>query len=137
MRRLFPKVWIAAAVLAIAGACGSDDSTSPTLGASGSWSLQTINGAVLPVTIGSGLDAVTVLASNLTISSNGNYQEVVTLRPAGTTTNTTFTEVGTWSIVNGTVTFNDQTDGITYQGVVSGNTLTEITSGFTSVYARQ
>ena len=35
------------------------------------------------------------------------------------------------------VTFNDQTDGITYTGNVSGNTLTESTAGFVSVYARQ
>jgi hypothetical protein len=35
------------------------------------------------------------------------------------------------------VTFNDQTDGITYTGDVSGNTLTETTPGFVSVYSRQ
>jgi len=80
---------------------------------------------------------VTVFASTLTISANGNYNEVVTLRPAGTTSNTTFTETGTWTITNGFVTFNDQTDGITYTGLVNGNTLTENTTGFTSVYVRQ
>ncbi|SRR5690349_21488204 len=136
MRR-FAKAWTAVALLVAAGACGSD-STSPFAGASGSWSLQTINGGALPVILGSGSQAVTVLASTLTISDNGNYNEVVTLRPAGTTSNTTFTEVGTWTFTNGTITFNDQTDGIIYQGVVSGNTLTENNQGqFVSVYARQ
>ena len=128
MRRFVPKVWMAAAILAVVGACGSDDSTSPNVGASGT---------ALPIMLGSGSSAVTVFASTLTISANGNYNEVVTLRPAGTTSNTTFTEVGTWTSTNGVVTFNDQTDGITYTGSVSGNTLTETTTGFTSVYARQ
>ena len=136
MRR-FPKSWIAIAILVAAGACGSDDSTSPNIGASGTWSLQSINSAVLPTTIGSGNQAVTIVSSTLTISSNGNYNEVITLRPAGTTTNTTFTETGTWSISSGVVTFNDLTDGITYTGTMSGNTLTETTPGFVSVYARQ
>lgn len=136
MRR-FPKAWIAIAILVAAGACGSDDSTSPIVGASGTWNLQSINGSALPVTIGSGTQTVTVIASTLTISSNGNYNEVVTLRPVGTTTNTTFTEIGTWSATNGLVTFNDQTDGVTYTGTVSGNTLTENAAGFTSVYTRQ
>lgn len=135
MRRL-PKAWLAAAIVLAAGACGSD-STSPLLGASGTWSLQTINGTPLPVTLGSGVQAVTVLASTLTISDNGNYNEVVTLRPAGTTTNTTFTETGTWSLANGVVTFNDRTDAITYTGTVNGSTLTENTGTFISVYARQ
>jgi len=136
MRR-FSRAWLAVAILVAAGACGSDDSTSPTLGASGTWSLQSINGSALPVTIGSGTQAVTVVASTLTISSNGNYNEVVTLRPVGATTNTTFTETGTWSFANGVVTFNDQTDAITYTGSVNGNTLTENTAGFVSVYMRQ
>jgi hypothetical protein len=137
MRR-FSRAWIAVAVLAAATACGSDDdSTSPIVGASGTWSLQSINGSALPVTIGSGTQAVSVIASTLTISSNGNYNEVVTLRPAGASSNTTFTEIGTWSFTNGVVTFNDQTDGITYTGSVNGNTLTENTAGFVSVYARQ
>lgn len=136
MRRFYPKAWLAAAILAVAVGCGSDDSTSPTLGASGTWSLQSINGSALPVTLGSGTQAVVIIASTLTISANGNYNEVVTLRPAGAA-NTTFTEIGTWTVVNGVVTFNDQTDGITYNGTVSGNTLTEVSPGFTSVYARQ
>lgn len=136
MRR-FSRAWIAVAILVVAAACGSDDSTSPTLSANGTWNLQSINGSALPVTIGSGSQAVTVIASTLTISSNGNYNEVVTLRPVGATTNTTFTEIGTWSFANGVVTFNDQTDAITYTGTVSGNTLTENTGGFVSVYTRQ
>ena len=136
MRR-FPKAWVAVALLIAAGACGSDDSTSPAIGASGTWSLQTINGTALPTTIGSGSTAVSVIASTLTISSNGNYNEVVTLRPLGATSNTTFTEIGTWSFANGVVTFNDQTDGVTYTGAITGNSLTENTAGFVSVYARQ
>ena len=136
MRR-FPKAWVAVAMLVAAGACGSDDSTSPPLGASGTWSLQTINGTALPVTIGSGSQAVSVISSTLTISSNGNYNEVVTLRPLGAASNTIFTETGTWSFTNGVVTFNDQTDGITYTGSISGNSLTENTGGFVSVYSRQ
>lgn len=135
----FSKAWLAAAIVLAAGACGSNDSnvTSPIFGASGTWSLQSINGTGLPVTLGSGTQTVAVLASTLTISDNGNYNEVVTLRPFGATTNTVLTEVGTWTFANGVITFNDQTDGIIYTGTVSGNTLTENSGNFVSVYARQ
>jgi hypothetical protein len=136
MRRL-SKAWVAAAIVLGASACGSSDSTSPIVGASGTWSLQAINGTALPVTLNSGAQAVTVLASTLTISSNGNYNEIVTIRPAGTTTNTTLTEIGTWTFANGVVTFNDQTDAFTYTGTVNGNTLTENSGSFVSIYARQ
>jgi hypothetical protein len=137
MRRL-SKAWLAVAVVLTVGACGSDDnSTGPFVGASGSWSLQQINGSALPVTLGSGSQAIAVLGSTLTISSNGNYNEAVTVRVAGDATNTTLSEFGTWTFTNGVVTFNDQTDGIIYTGTVTGNTLTENSGSFVSVYTRQ
>jgi hypothetical protein len=137
MRRL-SKAWLAIAVVLAAGACGSDNnSTSPIVGASGTWSLQAINGSALPVTLGSGSQALAVLGSTLTISANGNYNEVVTVRVAGDATNTTLTEFGTWTFANGVVTFNDQSDGIIYTGTVTDNTLTENSGNFVSVYSRQ
>jgi hypothetical protein len=41
-----------------------------------------------------------------------------------------------WSATNGSITFDDQTDGVVYQGSVTGNALTEIVNGFAQVYAR-
>lgn len=135
MRR-FSKAWLTVAVVLAASACGSD-STSPIVGANGTWSLQAINGSALPVTLRTGSDALAVLGSTLTISADGSYNELVTVRPAGATTNTILSETGTWSFANGVVTFNDQTDAIVYTGTVSGNTLTENSGGFISVYSRQ
>jgi hypothetical protein len=138
MRRL-SKAWLAAAIVLAASACGSSDSnlTTPILGASGTWRLQSINGTALPMTLTSGGQSVVVVSSTLTISDNGNYNEVVTLAPVGSTTSSTFTEIGTWTFANGVVTFSDQTDGIVYTGTITGNTLTESSPNFTSVYARQ
>lgn len=124
------------AVLMLA-ACGGD-STSPTTRVSGTWHLRSINGTSLPYTFppDNGTTA-TVTGSTLTLSDNGSYNEVVSLRlvSANATNNATVTEVGTWTANGGAITFNDNTDQATYQGSVSGNTLTEIVGGFTEVYS--
>jgi hypothetical protein len=56
----------------------------------------------------------------LTLNSNGTYIDVATFSNAGSST-----EQGLWSINNNLITFEDQTDGITYTGSVSGSVLTE------------
>src|SRR5436305_6038063 len=109
------KIALLAAVIALA-AC-NNDSTSPNGSAQGSYSLHTVNGNPLPFTFSDG----SVLTSDqLTLNSNGTYIDVATFSNAGSST-----EQGLWSINNNLITFEDQTDGITYTGSVSGSVLTE------------
>jgi len=48
----------------------------------------------------------------------------------------TFREFGSYTLNNNAITFFDQSDGITYQGSISGNVLTEISGQYTSVYQK-
>lgn len=118
-------------------ACGGD-STGPSNDPVGTWHLKSLNG-VLPYTFPPSQGTiVTITGSTLTLSGNSTYSEIVnyTATSGASTISGTQTELGTWFAVNGSVTFNDQTDNVTYQGAVAGNTLTEINSGTTQVYTR-
>ena len=114
--------------LALVGACNSD-STSPSGGTlTGSYSLRTVNGSALPYNFPNGL---VLVSETLTLGSNGSYTDVATYNSGQTST-----EFGSYSALNNSVTFHDQTDGITYSGSVSADVLTEISNGYTSVYQR-
>lgn len=123
------------------GACGESDSTSPNqVTVTGTWTMQTFNGTKLPYAISSGDTTVTITNDVLAIQSNGSYSDMTsfTATIAGNTQSASSTEVGTWTASGGTVTFDDQTDGgVTYQGSVTGNTLTEMVNGTTQVYQRE
>ncbi len=128
-------------VLAGVAACGGSDSTSPTVSIVGTWNLKTINGTNLPYSFPPSQNGTvaTVTADQLVLSANGTYSDVTNLRlvNGGTTQTQSVTELGTYTSANGSLTFNDQTDGITYQGSVSGSVLTEIVNGLTQVYQKQ
>lgn len=121
----------------VLAACGGD-SSGPSNRVDGTWQLQSINGS-LPYSETNGATTTTVTGSVLTIAANGTYNEIVAYREtSGTTTTTaTFTELGTWTATNGSITFSIAGNGGQYQGSVSGTTLTEIVGGFTQVYRRQ
>lgn len=126
--------------LVAAMACGSDSSTSPSGDPAGTYDLKTINGTAVPYVFPpSGGTTTTITSSVLVLATNGTYSEQIGVKSvSGTTTSTsTITELGTWTAFNGAITFNDQTDHVTYQGSVSGSTLTEINNGYTSVYQRR
>jgi len=102
--------------------------------------MQTFNGTKLPYTISSGDTTLTITDDVLAIQSNGSYSDMTsfTATIAGNAQSASSTEVGTWTASGGTVTFDDQTDGgVTYQGSVTGNTLTEMVNGTTQVYQRE
>lgn len=138
MKRL--HVVVAAAALAALAAC--TDSTAPSGAVYGRYVLRTVNGSSLPYNLGVDNTGtmVEIIADTLWVNSNSDYNETVYYREtnnAGTTINPQ-DEVGTWTALNGSITFYDQTDGgIQYQGSVSGTTLTEIQSGYTQVYQKQ
>ena len=121
---------IAIVAVCLATACANNDVVGPSGSVVGRWDLQTLNGSPLPYQINSRL---AVSAEVVTLNSDGSYSDI-----ASYSDGTTFTELGYYSVNNNAITFQDQTDGITYQGSVSGNVLTEITANgqFTAVYQR-
>jgi hypothetical protein len=122
------KTIFAAVALATATACTNNDVVSPNGTVVGSWNLRTINGSTLPYFIDSRTE---LMSEQLNLYSDGTYADV-----ASYSDGTTFTENGFYTVNNNAITFNDQTDRLTYSGSVSGDVLTEISGSFTSVYQR-
>ena len=124
--RFFVPVFALAATLATA--CSGNDATSPNVSITGTWNLRTLNGSPLPVAVAPGS---TIIAEQLTLNSDGTYTDV-----ASYSNGTSFNEFGYFSVSNNLITFNDQTDHITYTGSISGSVLTEVSGQFTSVYQK-
>ena len=127
MRRTTLGVLLLAATTATA-ACAGNDVTSPTVTLAGTYSLRTINGSPLPYTFGSG---VSLTSDVLTLRADGTYTDVGHYSDGAVTT-----EQGVYTNSGGSVTFDDQTDNVSYQGSLSGRVLTEITNGFTVTYQK-
>ena len=125
-------VLLAAGLVALA-AC--NDSTSPNGSPTGTYSLRTVNGNPLPFTFS---DGSVLVSDRLTLSGDGTYTDIATFSNAGTAS-----EQGLWSINNNLITFNDQTDVLTYNGSLSGSVLTESfpstrgSGSITEVYAKE
>jgi len=119
---------LTAVVLATATACNSSDAVSPSGSVVGTWNLRTLNGQTLPVALGSG---AVLDAEQLRLNNDGSYSDI-----ASYSDGTSFTEVGFYDINNNLITFQDQTDRISYTGSVSGDVLTESNNGFVGVYQR-
>ena len=131
MRRL-----VVLAALLAAAACESSNSVSPSVSIAGQYNLMTVNGASLPYTFTTTNGASATLTSDmLTMNTDGSYSDIAQFQSSQGPY--TINEVGTYSTVNGSITFYDQTDGIQYNGSLSGSVLTEINSGVTEVYQKQ
>jgi hypothetical protein len=133
MRRLL----LSAAVLVVAAGCGSDNSVAPTVGLSGSYVLEAVNGQPLPYVFTSDQGTFEVTADQLTLNGDGSYSDLTQLTSATTGEVFQSQELGTYSSLNGSITFFDQTDGIEYSGSLSGSVLTEISAGVTEVFQKQ
>jgi hypothetical protein len=135
MRRL-----IALALALTVVACGSDDSTAPSNSSiAGTWSLQTINGSPLPFTLAPAPTKIEILSATAIINSNGTWtsssQTRTTLGTQAPTT-TTETDNGTYTISGSTIALRSS-DGTVESGTISGNTFTQVESGFTFVFKKQ
>jgi hypothetical protein len=117
---------LAIAALAIGLAACNSDSTSPTVSIVGTYSLQKINGFNLPFTFS---DGVTVTSDVLRLNQDGSYSE--TEQDAG---GAIVSDIGFYSNINGSITFNDQTSGVTFLGSLSGSVLTVIVGGNTEAF---
>ena len=119
---------LALLALAIGMAACANDATAPSTSVEGSYSLQRINGTALPYTFSNG---VQLTSDQLVLNTDGTFTDVARYSNGQSTT-----EVGYYTSLNGSITFNDQTSGISYQGSLSGTVLTEIVSGFTETYQK-
>ena len=125
-------------VTALVAACG--DATGPD-GADffGTYELQTVNGGELPYPVVIlGNYRLEVLASTLTVRSNGTFTQSTSLREIDGASTTTDTESssGSWERTGSAVRFRDTADDTITPGSFGGNTLTITVDGFTFVYQK-
>ena len=109
-------------------ACATD-SLGPTGSVAGTYSLRRINGATLPYSFSNGQ---VLVSDDLTLNSDGTFVDV-SRYDSGTTTS----DQGFYTNDNGALSFDSSETGLTYQGSVTNDVLTEVVNGFTQVFQRQ
>jgi len=131
---------VAQFAVAVLIACAGDSTSPEDAQVAGDWSLKSVNGAALPASRVDGGVTVTTMSAVLTMTgtSSGSYREVLTyqLTSGSSSVTQSQTALGTWAMSNGSITFHDQTYSATYQGSVSGGTITEVRTTATMVYSR-
>lgn len=113
--------------LLVTSACSESTSISTTTG--GSFTLSTVNGNDLPaVETQSGGNRTEVLSGSVSLKTDGSWTLALTKRlttAAGTTTNSTQTDSGTWTQNNGAVLLTSNTgaaiSGTLFAGVLTLN----------------
>lgn len=106
------KAWLAVIAVLVLSACGGD-AINGSFDASGDYTLRTIGGQSLPFTFPNQdpADVTTVNSGDISIAPDGTFTEsatVTTVTP-GSTTVTTTTCFGTYSVGNGAVFFSEPT----------------------------
>lgn len=140
MTRFLTRIAAFAALAFTLAACGSDSATAPaSVSVSGTYSLQTVNGAPLPAILqGSGANKVEMVSDVFTFSATGTFSEraVVRYTQNGVVSSETYDESGTYAR-NGTAITLRYTDASTGSGTLDGNTMTLAGQGYSFVYLRQ
>ena len=121
-------------------ACGGSDSTGPVASAEGTWNLQTLNGATLPVTYftnPSTGDKSEILSDQFVFNADGSFTEAFTIRDTqGTTVTTTpGTDSGTWSQSGNQISV--VTSSGPFTATINNDTITISAAVGALVYARQ
>jgi hypothetical protein len=124
--------------------CGDDTLTDLTETLPGSYTLQTVNGDVLPRTVSGGAEGeFTVLGGTLEVRHDGSFVETLDVEVAaqdGSTAPGSRRKEGSWSIVGSAVQFDvdaeEDRPAFSFQGFVAGGALTYTASGVTAVYTR-
>ena len=127
------------ALLLPLAACGDDDGTGPSTNIVGTFNLQTVNGAPLPVTLSqAGTDRLDLTAGQITFREDRTFTAEITFREisGGLTTNETDGQIGTYTVSGNTVQLTSTLDGTVATATISGNTLTSNQQGFTLVYRK-
>ena len=121
-------------------ACGDDGPTDPTQSAVGTYALVQVNGSPVPALLGQFPEGrLDVLSGTLTLRNDKSYTETVNIRVTPTTgvvQTVPITENGTFTVTGSTVQFNTS-EGDTYSGTLSGNTLEYNVDGLTATFRKQ
>jgi hypothetical protein len=129
-------------VLAVAAACADAMPVAPLADAAGVYTLKSIDGAGLPFAY---LEAAgykdEVVNGTVTLSADGRFRDETLYRRTrgGEVTLSTVALEGTWSLRKNVVTFSPEaraTPGRVYTMRLSGNRLTLVEVGLTSVFER-
>jgi hypothetical protein len=130
-----------AALLMVASAVAACDrgATSPKGAIDARYELQSINGTSLPYAKTLGTATLNLTSDVLLLRADGSYEDSTTYAiPYGQSIQkSTAIERGKYSISNGAIAFNDQTNGSRYTGMIEGTTLTQSVNGLTPVYERR
>ena len=137
MRRLLALAMVLTTTLT---AVGCSDSTSPANSLAGTYSLRTVNGAQLPVTIISSPGYTSeVLAGSIVLDTQGNYTGTIRYRDTYSGQQPTQyddTILGYWTLSGSQLTLTDSQTGDQYLATVSGGTITLNGSGYSEVYSK-
>jgi hypothetical protein len=107
----------------------SMDSLGPSGSVAGTYSLRRINGATLPYTFSGGSR---LISDDLTLYNDGTF-----LDTSRYDTGETSTDQGVYTSDNGALNFESSESGLTYQGSITNDVLTEVVNGYTQVFERQ
>ncbi len=127
--RADPKGLIALLGVLMLGACGGDSATGVSGDASGTYTLRTINGAPLPLTVPTGTNSFQTLKSgSFTINTGNTFSETINLEDNVGSTVTSHTSIcpGTYTRNGASFTFvesvsSDPNCGFTYGGTWNGS----------------
>lgn len=113
--------------------------TSPKGALDARYELQSIDGTSLPYTKTLGTATLRITSDVLLLHQDGTYEDsTIYAIPSGQALQRSVTiERGKYSISNGTIAFNDESNGGRYSGVINGTTLTQSVNGLTPVYERR
>jgi hypothetical protein len=119
------RIAIAAAAIALLGACGSDSTGPNNANVAGTYALSTVDGANLPYTVpNTGDNAEVVQSATITLTSDSTYTAVANGTENGDPS-VIITDAGNYSVSGSQVTFTSTIiQGGNYTGTVSGSTLT-------------
>ena len=119
---------VAVALLVVSLAACNSDTTAPSVSIFGNYSLRTINGNSLPLTLSNGQ----VLTSDmLTLNTDGTFTDAAQFSDG-----TVSVEQGFFTNNNGSITFTDANTGAQFAGSLSGNVLTEIDGTLTETFVK-
>lgn len=127
--RINPRAFFPLLGVLLLGACGGDASTGVNGDASGTYTLRSIGGKPLPLTVSTGpTSTVTFKSGSLTVNTNSTFSATLDLDEtvSGTVTSTTSTCLGTYSQSGNNFSFSetassDPNCGFTYSGSWNGS----------------
>lgn len=136
--------YVLASLAMLVIACGGDSAVAPE-SVAGSYTLQTVNGNVLPAVFYQDTQEKDEFVSgSVALSADNSWSGRLTLRGTDLTTNQEFNVTapigGTYSLNSGSITLTDANNALTFRGTVGKGTLaigTEIVFGGTTSFKFQ